>query len=517
PGPPPAQGSRDIAPARASSAARGRSNPPARPSSLLPLRPSRIPRHPGRVVLRLAHGAPSPRRCGPVGPVPCSDGRKKAVRSTSPRPARGGALRVRRLEPAGHPPAHGAPRASGRGGGPWGGPPGRRFGGPPWHEPGRPGGELRKGERRKPLRAGDRQGMSGPGATCAATGGDALLDTLAISAKCAETVTNSSRAERLDWADVVLVDLAAWQSDRARRLRAQGAVHFEVQRRALEGGSAELAAEFRQRAKYLRKRGSLEAADRASHRAAAFERPAPPGTTATPPPFELWDRVIENEEGGTEVVRIPVSRWHAARARGLELWRARLQNCGQEFHSLRLDCGTCGHVRHLSLGAGVEGLCAVCRDRRGRQWRKEFERGRVLLEKVTAEQGLANGYRAIRGRFVTLTAPDVGALEERIALRALACRKFSRRLSRWTLEGIHAIATQRAGWFTEEQLRRLCHYVRVEEWTPGRDHHGHPHFHIWYHGPWLSADEVHDGWRADVLSTARERFPHLVAQLEKHE
>jgi len=359
--------------------------------------------------------------------------------------------------------------------------------------------------------------MSGPGATCAATGGDALLDTLAISAKCAETVTNSSRAERLDWADVVLVDLAAWQSDRARRLRAQGAVHFEVQRRALEGGSAELAAEFRQRAKYLRKRGSLEAADRASHRAAAFERPAPPGTTATPPPFELWDRVIENEEGGTEVVRIPVSRWHAARARGLELWRARLQNCGQEFHSLRLDCGTCGHVRHLSLGCGVEALCAVCRDRRARQWRKEFERGRELLEKVTAEQGLANGYRSIRGRFVTLTAPDVGALEERIALRALAWRKFSRRLSRWTLEGIHAIATQRAGWFTEEQLRRLCHYVRVEEWTPGRDHHGHPHFHIWYHGPWLSADEVHDGWRADVLSTARERFPHLVAQLEKHE
>src|SRR5690606_41756840 len=122
---------------------------------------------------------------------------------------------------------------------------------------------------------------------------------------------------------------------------------------------------------------------------------------------------------------------------GLKLWRVCVQKCGKEFHSLRLDCGTCGHVRKLSIGCGVEALCEVCRDRRARQWRKEIERGRELLEKVTAEQGLANGYRSIRGRFVTLTAPDVGALEERIALRALAWRKFSRRLSRWKIGRAH--------------------------------------------------------------------------------
>lgn len=290
------------------------------------------------------------------------------------------------------------------------------------------------------------------------------LDTKGISVKGPESLDNSQHlADLLAWRALVLVAVEGWKERQARHLEALGRRHYAERLRELEGACV-------------------------------------PGTCPTPPPCE------STPEGWT------VSRWHAQRAKGLREWAARLALCGREENGLHLWCGECGAEHVLPVGCGVEALCHGCRDRRAREWRKEFDEGRQLLEELTAERRLD---RAIHGRLMTLTAPDVGPLEERIVIRAAAWRRFSKRLSAWFVEESERLA--RITGTSVETIRGLIHYMRVEEWTPGTDHAGHPHFHVWLHSPYLPHQEIRDGWRRDVIASARELQSAHVGAYEAQE
>lgn len=292
----------------------------------------------------------------------------------------------------------------------------------------------------------------------------ALLDTLGVSVKPSESQDYLAWVlERDEWRELVLLASAGWRESAARRLRSQGA------------------------ARQLEAEAQLEAESQV-------------GTTCTRPAHSIWWRPVDGPDGRTWV-RERVSRWHAARADALLDWGAKLRLCGRESVGLRVACATpgCGHERVYSVGCGVEALCAQCRARSANRWRQRFDAGRQCLEDITRGQAL---HAAIHGRLLTLTAPDIGSLQERIRVRALAWRKFSKRLSAFFVR-----ESQRYGEALGRDpaaIRALIHYMRVEEWTAGADGLGHPHYHVWLHSPWLERDEWRDYWRRDVLVAAQE-------------
>lgn len=306
------------------------------------------------------------------------------------------------------------------------------------------------------------------------------LDTLARSVNVSESQEiRRWREDLADWTALVLRDLEGWQLAQSRRLMAQGRVHYAAAVRALEAA-------------------------------------CPLGTVATAPPHELVWRRTRDEDGADRWHRDAVSRWHHARAKGLLEWAERMRVCGQEGSGLRVRCtsGACGHERTVGLGCGVAALCHACRARRANAWRRQFESGRRVLEEVTAAHRLDV---AIRGRLLTLTAPDVGTLEERIRIRAAAWRRFSKRLTARFREESERLA--HATRKDKELIRGLQHYVRVEEWTPGADGEGHPHYHVWLHSVWLDREWIATGWRRDVLAAARELrvSDEVMSGLERHD
>jgi hypothetical protein len=53
--------------------------------------------------------------------------------------------------------------------------------------------------------------------------------------------------------------------------------------------------------------------------------------------------------------------------------------------------------------------------------------------------------------------------------------------------------------FWKDSDVRTAEWLRVFEWTPGSDEHGHPHLHLWILSPFLPHDELERWWREALI------------------
>jgi len=87
-----------------------------------------------------------------------------------------------------------------------------------------------------------------------------------------------------------------------------------------------------------------------------------------------------------------------------------------------------------------------------------------------------------------LTVPHLpkDTVELRIGRAAAAWPEFLRRLN---------------GWLRSIDAAKSSHWFRVLEWTPGEsDDFGHPHFHLWFFGPFIPIDYLREWWRESLES-----------------
>jgi len=229
------------------------------------------------------------------------------------------------------------------------------------------------------------------------------------------------------------------------------------------------------------------------------------------------------------------ARWHYARARGeLERFdRVRECGCTDTIVAWCPDCGV-AHERATTCGATL--VCAPCRGRIIRKFRLRFLRAREVA--VSSAGARMRGIGAWTDKLLTLTAPHVGAVEERVAWVRRAIVRFRR----WWSDHIPHIATDKrrrglvwdgrckwcnvrfhwktppicakqsagspdarceaTGW--RSPMPHECGpvaWTRVFEWTQGSDGLGHPHVHMWALSPWVPRDEISVAWHRALIAS----------------
>jgi hypothetical protein len=64
-------------------------------------------------------------------------------------------------------------------------------------------------------------------------------------------------------------------------------------------------------------------------------------------------------------------------------------------------------------------------------------------------------------------------------------------------------------------LIELCHFFRVHEWTEGEDGQGHPHWHVWIHGPFLDQKRLAKEWASALGTVTGEAVKKVVVDIRE--
>jgi hypothetical protein len=191
--------------------------------------------------------------------------------------------------------------------------------------------------------------------------------------------------------------------------------------------------------------------------------------------------VAMRRQGRSEVAIEAAAKWYNDRARGHRERIERVEACCTEIVSV--SCQSCGCCREMSPGCRAWMLCVRCRGATAAELRARFLAARRAVVERAAQRGL---FRPVqRGgawgeRFITLTIPHgASSVAGRIALAFAAWTVFLKLLN----EHFQSIGVKSVEW------------LRVFEWTPGRDGLGHPHFHLWMFSQFIEQALVCDRWR----------------------
>lgn len=188
------------------------------------------------------------------------------------------------------------------------------------------------------------------------------------------------------------------------------------------------------------------------------------------------------------------ARWHIQRSYGQIQKFERVYDCGQR--SFWLQCTECQAVQERTKACRVPLLCETCRGAINAQKRGRFQIARQRARDRAAARGLLKaGYGQWSEKLFTLTAPHVPthSVEQRIALIWAAWSRFLKALNR-------ALESQLG------PLHRHVAWFRTFEWTSGADGKGHPHFHVWFLGPFLDQQFLKSIWRAALAASGYDRI-----------
>lgn len=196
-------------------------------------------------------------------------------------------------------------------------------------------------------------------------------------------------------------------------------------------------------------------------------------------------------------------RWHRARAKGALRRFATVEDCGNA--RVLTSCSGCGATHDLPSRCSVGRLCLACRSaqRSARIARLDVAQTRVV--RAARRAGLTSKRRhggAWSEKFITLTVPHFdlessdATIRARVEVVMRAWSRFRRSLRAWC--EAHESRMPRS---TRERARGLLSFYRGFEWTPGADERGHPHFHLWFFGPFLPKELV-AAWWSDALVRA---------------
>lgn len=181
------------------------------------------------------------------------------------------------------------------------------------------------------------------------------------------------------------------------------------------------------------------------------------------------------------------AKWHAGRAKGQRLRCQTVGHCGEG--TVRVEC-PCGDIVEAPIRCGTVRLCFSCMARRSHKNRRRWTRAYGAVRHQGQHAGrYSRSYPGGRwtDKHLVLTAPhfvilnDRGFVDEqqtayeRVRVVLAAWRYFSRQLQRWQ----------------REHGRASVYFYRCFEWTIGADGLGHPHLHVWIHGPWLPEHDSH--------------------------
>src|SRR5262245_55114197 len=138
-------------------------------------------------------------------------------------------------------------------------------------------------------------------------------------------------------------------------------------------------------------------------------------------------------KGDRYLPRLPqASRWHEARAEGIEKVFRRVEECGDQFSAVaRCTSDSCRAARatkdpesgvwRVPLGCSSRFFCDVCKTRIALRFRREFQAARLGVIWAAQLQGRTSRWRPRHGpearlgeRLLTLTAPHVGTAVERV-------------------------------------------------------------------------------------------------------
>lgn len=205
-----------------------------------------------------------------------------------------------------------------------------------------------------------------------------------------------------------------------------------------------------------------------------------------------------------EAMRL-TAEWHEKRAQGQRNRMTTVAECGQ--NRVHVDCLECGEAMELPAWCGVARLCQGCAIRGTWRHRAKTKKAR---ESLLHDAARAHMYNARRGgrfseRHIVLTVPHVvmGISGERHR-NVAACRDAGDEpdepeTARFRVQ-VHHAAWRRFSILFQGYRRRCLRpserpffaYCRASEWTPGADGMGHPHTHMWNHGPFVPEHDYHD-------------------------
>lgn len=280
-----------------------------------------------------------------------------------------------------------------------------------------------------------------------------------------------------------------------------------------------------------------------------------------------FSRTAVGDESGRETTfdARHIGQWWLSRAEGERARFERVANCLEETSYVQLTCRHCGEKTQIETGCGSSWFCHRCRKKNADKFRMKFVRRASGLINAARRAGLMDPYfgnhlltrkrrewlervlppnpktgKPIKAplrfaqRFVTVTAPHFGTVEERIQIMKLAMPRFCDRLRAEFLQlypelaeysGItHEPRTRiepvlRREWDEETgSMRRVVvreeiaqpepknfspaqalidcvEYSQQFEWTPGDDGQGHPHWHTWLFSPYLPHAMAERVWR----------------------
>lgn len=227
--------------------------------------------------------------------------------------------------------------------------------------------------------------------------------------------------------------------------------------------------------------------------------------------WEQWERgELEEKPPRPEPVKVElngrefeVSKWHAARHSGAVGKYKRIDTCGQGDGYLKMTCGSCDEEHYMRLGCGHR-ECPRCRHLHANRTKRYVENARRALRDAAKKQCVS--YK-LRERMLTLTVPHYEwrpgqpAAEFRIRVLYAAWDIFRDWLREYQLQR------------TPEGAEDLVHFFRVWEWTEGEDGDGHPHFHVYVHGPFLPQDEIKKAWARALKCASGEDIEEVIVDI----
>lgn len=197
-------------------------------------------------------------------------------------------------------------------------------------------------------------------------------------------------------------------------------------------------------------------------------------------------RARARNSGACEAEVTQRAKWYTSRARGQEERIVRVKECGSE--TLVISCQVCEAKHERVQGCRARHYCVRCRAAFAGELRARFLVARADVVREAEVKGLLREVR--RGgpygdKFLTLTCPHDNS--DTIVVR------IERILSAW------ARFLRLLNDYLRELRIRHVEWLRVLEWTPGKDLLGHPHLHVWLFAPYLSQERLREWWRSALL------------------
>jgi hypothetical protein len=193
-------------------------------------------------------------------------------------------------------------------------------------------------------------------------------------------------------------------------------------------------------------------------------------------------RDAARREGMSEAYATQQARWHRARAQGQRRRFEHVREC-QQRTAMQVLCAACGALGEQSTRCRIGIVCVSCRSKRTAERRRQFGRARAVVLEQAKKRGLLHPKRpggAYSEKLLTLTVPHVREhdVATRIGFVMGAWPYFLKALNAWLRE--------RGAGGTE--------WLRHAEWTIGDDEQGHPHWHVWFFGPYLPRERLLAWW-----------------------